>query len=94
MLTDTTTSTIEQVELEIEIAASPEKVWKALMEDTTFWWPKNFYTGPKAKGFHIEPRLGGRAYEARIESVAFRGLSRMHGGSIRTRAHVASPGIS
>ena len=33
------------------------------MEDTTFWWPKNFYTGPKAKGFHIEPPLGGRAYE-------------------------------
>jgi len=63
MLTDAMTSTIEQVELEIEIAASPEKVWKALMEDTTFWWPKSFYTGPKAKGFHIEPRLGGRAYE-------------------------------
>jgi uncharacterized protein YndB with AHSA1/START domain len=52
-----------KVELEIEIAASPEQVWKALVEDTTFWWPKSFYTGPKAKGFHIEPRLGGRGYE-------------------------------
>jgi uncharacterized protein YndB with AHSA1/START domain len=49
--------------LEIEIAASPEQVWIALGEDTTFWWPKSFYTGPKAKGFHIEPRLGGRGYE-------------------------------
>src|SRR5450432_1982934 len=42
MLTETIPSTIEQVELEIEIAASPEQVWKALVEDTTFWWPKSF----------------------------------------------------
>ena len=63
MLTETVASTIEQVEVEIEIAATPERVWKALVEDTTFWWPKEFYTSPRVKAFHIEPRLGGRVYE-------------------------------
>jgi hypothetical protein len=56
-------STVEQVELEIEIAASPRRVWKPLTEETPFWWPRDFYTKPKAKGFHIEAKLGGKMYE-------------------------------
>lgn len=63
MLTATVASTVEQVEVEIEIAANPERVWKALVEDTNFWWPKDFYTSPRVKGFYIEPRLGGRVFE-------------------------------
>lgn len=55
-------STVQRVELEIKIAATPAKVWHALIHDTTFWWPREFYTGP-AKGFHIEPHLGGKVYE-------------------------------
>jgi DNA-binding transcriptional ArsR family regulator/uncharacterized protein YndB with AHSA1/START domain len=58
-----TASMVAQVELEIGIAAAPEKVWKALIADTSFWWPKDFYTSPRAKGFHIEPKLGGSMYE-------------------------------
>jgi DNA-binding transcriptional ArsR family regulator len=54
---------IERVELEIEIAAPRKRVWNALVKETTFWWPKNFYTWPKTKGFHMEPKLGGRVYE-------------------------------
>jgi hypothetical protein len=52
-------STIEQVELEIEIAAGPERVWKALIEETA----ADFYTNPRAKSFHLEPKLGGKMYE-------------------------------
>ena len=55
-------STMQRIELEIEIAARPPEVWRALLNDTTFWWPRDFYTGP-AKGFHIEPYLGGKVYE-------------------------------
>lgn len=51
-----------RIELEIGIAAAPADVWHALIHDTTFWWPRDFYTGP-AKGFHIEPHLGGKVYE-------------------------------
>ena len=55
-------SELARVELEIDIAAAPSRVWSALVDRTTLWWPKDFYTGP-AKGFHMEPRIGGRVYE-------------------------------
>lgn len=55
-------SGVQRVELEVPIAAPPGDVWRALLRDTTLWWPCQFYTGP-AKGFHIEPHLGGKVYE-------------------------------
>ena len=55
--------TISIVTMEILIHASKENVWKALVDETTFWWPRNFYTKAAAKSFHIEPKLGGRMYE-------------------------------
>ena len=54
---------LAQVELEIEIAAPPERVWQALVEETGNWWPKDFYAGADAKNFILEPHLGGRMYE-------------------------------
>jgi hypothetical protein len=35
-----------------------------MVNQTTRWWRKDFYTR-ESKGFHIEPRLGGRMYEDR-----------------------------
>jgi DNA-binding transcriptional ArsR family regulator/uncharacterized protein YndB with AHSA1/START domain len=60
---DPQTTTIEQTELEININASPDRVWQALVEETTFWWSRDFYTSTKTKGFHIDPKLGGKVYE-------------------------------
>lgn len=54
---------VAQVELEIPIKASPARVWEALVKETSRWWHKDFYTCATAKGFVIEPLLGGRAYE-------------------------------
>lgn len=54
---------VVQIELEIPIQAKPSRVWQALMEETSRWWHKDFYTSPSAKGFIIEDRLGGRVYE-------------------------------
>ena len=56
-------SMIDTVEMKIVINASREKVWKALTANTTFWWPKSYYSSPKTKAFHIEAKLGGRMYE-------------------------------
>jgi len=52
-----------QVELEIRIAARPERVWQALVEEIGRWWPRDFYAGPDPRGFLLEPHLGGRMYE-------------------------------
>jgi DNA-binding transcriptional ArsR family regulator/uncharacterized protein YndB with AHSA1/START domain len=62
-LMETRAAALEQVELEITIHGSIERVWKALVEETTFWWSKEFYTSQKTKSFQIEPKLGGKMYE-------------------------------
>ena len=58
-----TAAKVAVVELEIEIRAPRDRVWKALVEKTGEWWPRDFYTGANPKSFVIEPRLGGRMYE-------------------------------
>jgi DNA-binding transcriptional ArsR family regulator len=54
---------VARIELEIAIRGTSERVWKALIEETSLWWNRDFYTSPSARGFVIEPHLGGRAYE-------------------------------
>jgi DNA-binding transcriptional ArsR family regulator len=51
------------VELEVTIDATRERVWKALLEETTHWWRRDFCVSPDAKAFRIEPRVGGRMFE-------------------------------
>ncbi len=53
---------IEHVQ-EIEIDATPDKVWHALTHETHRWWHPGFFTSEQAIGYHIEPKLGGRVYE-------------------------------
>jgi uncharacterized protein YndB with AHSA1/START domain len=57
---------VVEVELEVPIAAAPERVWEALVNETSAWWRRDFLA-PNARGFFIEPRLGGRAFEDRGE---------------------------
>jgi len=54
---------LARVEVEVTISAPRERVWKALVEETGQWWPKDFYVGQEPKGFIIEARPGGRVYE-------------------------------
>lgn len=60
-----TTKTAGSVEakLELTIHAPQKRVWDALVNEAAHWWPKNFFSSPKAKKFVIEPRLGGRVFE-------------------------------
>src|SRR5882672_4455548 len=48
--------------LDIPIRAPQRRVWKALVAETSRWWPNEFYA-TSAREFVIEPRLGGRVYE-------------------------------
>ncbi len=54
---------LARVEVEVTISAPRERVWRALVEETGQWWPKDFYVGREPKGFVIEARPGGRVYE-------------------------------
>ena len=54
---------IARTELEISIDAPLDRVWKAITVDAGAWWPKDFYIGGAPKGYHVEPKLGGRVYE-------------------------------
>lgn len=51
------------VEHEVRIAAAPERVWRAIVEEISQWWRDGFYALPNAKGMRIEPRIGGAMYE-------------------------------
>ncbi|ATB29375.1 SRPBCC family protein [Melittangium boletus] len=62
-MTQGTSVGVAQVEVEVTVEASPERVWRALVEQTGQWWPRSFYVGPSPKGFVFEARPGGRVYE-------------------------------
>ena len=50
-----------QINQEIKINASPEKVFAHLTNDITAWWDHGFSENPKA--IILEPKFGGRFYE-------------------------------
>jgi uncharacterized protein YndB with AHSA1/START domain len=52
-----------EAHVEVIIHAPLARVWKALVSETTAWWPKSFYTSERTKRFVIQPRLGGRVGE-------------------------------
>jgi uncharacterized protein YndB with AHSA1/START domain len=52
-----------EVKLELTLHAPQARVWAALVDETTAWWPKAFYATSSAKRFTIEPRLGGKVGE-------------------------------
>ena len=53
-----------RVEQEIVIAASPDKVFHAMVEDTGSWWGMPYLRNPESSKLVIEARLGGLMYES------------------------------
>jgi uncharacterized protein YndB with AHSA1/START domain len=55
---------IKSVDRTIVIAAPPERVWKAWVEEMNAWWTMPYYNDhAHATGLYMEPRLGGRYIE-------------------------------
>lgn len=54
-------ATIGEVTLEIQLEATPERVWKGLTTEIGAWWPEAFYAGgePGRRQFHLDLRPGG-----------------------------------
>lgn len=50
-------------ELDVVIAARPERVWRAIAAEASEWWPGDFVTSERTQRFVIEAALGGRVFE-------------------------------
>lgn len=48
---------------QVEIAAKPKAVWKAMTRDIRKWWPTHFHSSEKTRAFVMETEVGGRVYE-------------------------------
>jgi uncharacterized protein YndB with AHSA1/START domain len=54
----------QKVERTITIAAPPEKVWNAWVNEMNGWWTRPFYNDHEhVSGLYMEPQLGGRYIE-------------------------------
>lgn len=62
-MTKKTTFEVHQIVQEVRIAAPPERVWRAIVDEIGSWWHRDFHIGPEPRRFRIEPRLGGRMGE-------------------------------
>lgn len=58
-------ATYAQIQMELTIAADPEAVWQALVDDIGQWWPADFYAGGQQgkRTFKFEAEPGGRMVE-------------------------------
>lgn len=50
--------------IEVPINATPERVWRAMVEQIDQWWLPSFRMAPGSRSIALEPRVGGRWYEA------------------------------
>lgn len=54
---------VASYELSVEIDASPEQVWKALIDETNAWWLPDFHMVGAGSTIAFEPRAGGGLIE-------------------------------
>lgn len=53
-----------KVERTVLIAAAPQRVWQAWVQDINRWWTEPYYNDKsRVTGLEFEPRLGGRFME-------------------------------
>jgi len=55
---------ISSVAIELEISASPKKVWNIMVNRVSEWWPKDFMGLSESATMTLELKAGGRLYEA------------------------------
>lgn len=50
---------VHGVVVEVRIAAPPERVWRAIVDEIGSWWHRDFRVGPEPRRFRVEARIGG-----------------------------------
>ncbi len=59
----TTEARVVQYEFEVEIAAAPSRVWRALTDQLSSWWLPDFHVLGSDSVVTLEPMPGGRLFE-------------------------------
>lgn len=58
--------------IEVNIAATREAVWQAMVFEIGEWWRKDFLVCAESQGMNLQPRAGGLLYEsAKAEGSGF-----------------------
>ncbi|MGL4423222.1 MAG: hypothetical protein ACRCZF_21345, partial [Gemmataceae bacterium] len=52
-----------EVGCEIVLRQTRQRVWEALTEEVSAWWPRHFFNHPNPVGFVLEGKIGGRVFE-------------------------------
>jgi uncharacterized protein YndB with AHSA1/START domain len=60
-------ASVVQYELEIEIEASPERVWTAIIEETNCWWLPDFHMVGADSIVTFDPTPGGKGMVENLE---------------------------
>ena len=58
------TAAAANVAITMEIKASIAQTWSAMIDDIGLWWRKDFLVCEGSLGMRLEPRIGGKMYEA------------------------------
>lgn len=66
-MTGTDTAQVARYELEIEIAAPPERVWQALTQETDAWWLGDFRMVAPGSRVTFDARAGGELREEQAD---------------------------
>ena len=48
-----------EIKLEFPVHAPIARVWDALLNEVSDWWPRSFHTSERTQKFILEPKLGG-----------------------------------
>ena len=60
---------IARVEMEIPIAAGPDRVWRAMVDDVAAWWPADFLASGAGARMRFDATVGGRLLEERPDGA-------------------------
>ena len=56
---------VVQYEFQVEIEATPARVWRALTDQLSSWWLPDFHMLGEDSVVTLEPKPGGRLFEQR-----------------------------
>ncbi len=82
------------LEMEVPIAASPQRVWEATVNEMDQWWLVDFRCAGKPGKIVFEARVGGQMYEDSGDGAGihwFRVISLDPGKSMHLSGHIAPP---